>query len=841
MTVMKSFYLIFFSDGRSESMEQDEILSMVVENEEMTLPNEEAVPCNHGSVNSEEAEDSENEYMRAEGIDDEDNIDNNRQYYLESSEDDDEGDDEDDDEDVREEEVVQAAAHIPSFQKRAIDNLPVTLKRGTTSNDFLLPILSASIRFNESYEQTLVHLRIIKSRLEHSTLPTTKKGLWASLDRDDVNITQHMYCYVCRGYLGTSTTLSEFCPCGSSRPGQDNSNVKYFLQINLTSQIFDFLRIPNIVESLEYRYSRVKQNIDTIEDIYDGTEYRNLSEPGGLLSYRYNYSFTFNTDGCKITNSSGVSGWPLYVQINELPPYLRSRHMLLAGIFVDDRHPPMNVFMKPFIDEMNALYRTGIIWHPTPQVSSVTSKFIVIIGTVDTPARPLLTRTKQFNGLYGCLYCYAEGMHAYGKRIYPVDQCFGRLRTFTDFKQHAIKAYQEKKEYFGVKGISSLVGLPEFDICKGMVVESMHALHLGVIKQHTKLLLTSVNAPFYIGSPNTKQQIDDRLLSVTFPKIRARAPRSLSTTPLWKASEWRNWMEIAPVCLEGILERKYVNHIALLSQAMYYLNNDAVSTQELDEAKRLLSQYVQTFQEYFGQENMSYNIHLMTHIAETANNWGPIWATDAYKFESWNRRIVAKVTSPHCRPEQIANRFLMAKFIDSIVWDDDVSEDTKSLIAEIRKVYRGHDGGIHNDFTGLGKAVKRSPTHIELMELRQTLGFEPYHMTCYKRAKIYGIKYYCTNKNKTKFSNSTIYSKDHGFGEILAIVEFEKDAHNIYGIFTNRLKVIRPAFFTQYMKEVVSTTETVFLEITRTIKPAVRVITSQKQYCYSLPNCWTSD
>lgn len=787
---------------------------------------------------NEEEEDSCNEYERAYRIE-HDERDDDLQNICDNEYDDDFHSDSEvsADGDLGE---VEATPHVTSFQTRPLENLPVTLKQGTTSNDFLLPILAASIRFDESYEQTLTHLRIIKSRLGNSTLPSTKKGLWTALERNDINITRYLYCHECRSPLGIGDNPTEQCPCKSCGPGQEKTNIRHFLKLNLTAQICQLLSIPTIAESLNYRFNRVKRRPDAVEDLYDGEESRRLSAPGGFLSHSYNYSLTFNTDGLKVTNSSGVSAWPLYVQINELPPHLRGKHMLLVGVFVDDKHPSMNVYMKPFIEEINKLHQTGVIWRPTAESPLVTSKFMVIIGTVDSPARALLTRTKQFNGLHGCLYCYAEGEQVNDKRIYPVRHCFGRLRTSKEFKRHAKKACETQQPYLGIKGIPSLVGLPGFDICKGMVVDAMHGMHLGAIRQHTKLLLTSCNAPFYIGSPNIKAEIDRRLLLVRFPKRRSRSTRSITTTSLWKASEWRNWVEVAPACLEGILHKKYANHIALSSQAMHYLDSDSVMAEELNLAERLLTEYVHKFEEYFGEENMSFNIHLMTHISNNVRDWGPTWATDVYKFESWNKTIAGKVTSPMHRAEQIANRFLMAKFIDLVIWDEDTSEETKSLVAQIRKIYRGHEGAIREEFTGLGKLLRRVPTDAEKEALLSRLGFAPEYMTCYQKAKICGNEYRSKNNKNTKFNNSTIYSDDYDFGDITNIVQIQRGENSLKGIFMNKFKVIRSAFSVDYIKQIAVTDAITFIEITQTIRPGVQV-NMHNHYCYKLPNCWTID
>lgn len=145
------------------------------------------------------------------------------------------------------------------------------------------------------------------------------------------------------------------------------------------------------------------------------------------------------------------------------------------------------------------------------------------------------------NGKFGCLYCYARGKSlGPGKYIYPLSQCYKRTRTDVEFRQDMARAFDTEKIIRGVKNVSSLVALPLFDIPKGVVVEAMHAVFLGVVRQHTKLLLTQTNASYYVGSPDNKAAIDKYLLAVRPPSCRSRKPRSISTYVKWKASEWRN-------------------------------------------------------------------------------------------------------------------------------------------------------------------------------------------------------------------------------------------------------------------------------------------------------------
>ena len=64
----------------------------------------------------------------------------------------------------------------------------------------------------------------------------------------------------------------------------------------------------------------------TVKDIYDGTEYRQLSKRGGFLcptTNPANISFVVNTDGVPLFKSSETSVWPISFVINELTANMR--------------------------------------------------------------------------------------------------------------------------------------------------------------------------------------------------------------------------------------------------------------------------------------------------------------------------------------------------------------------------------------------------------------------------------------------------------------------------------------------------------------------------------------
>ena len=91
-----------------------------------------------------------------------------------------------------------------------------------------------------------------------------------------------------------------------------------------TSLILNFLfSDPEFVDSIQYRFQRVKRDDKNIEDVYDGSLYQGKFGLGGFLAEKCNLSVKLNTDGVAIFRSSQFGVWPLFLLINELPPSLR--------------------------------------------------------------------------------------------------------------------------------------------------------------------------------------------------------------------------------------------------------------------------------------------------------------------------------------------------------------------------------------------------------------------------------------------------------------------------------------------------------------------------------------
>lgn len=95
--------------------------------------------------------------------------------------------------------------------------------------------------------------------------------------------------------------------------------------------------------------------------------------------------------------------------INELPYKKRmSRdNMILAGMWLSSKKPPMNVFLKPIYNSLLKLSK-GITLN-TPSKGAIVTKAFLLKCTADLPAQCMLTNSMQHNGEFSCIKCEQKG------------------------------------------------------------------------------------------------------------------------------------------------------------------------------------------------------------------------------------------------------------------------------------------------------------------------------------------------------------------------------------------------------------------------------------------------
>lgn len=99
-------------------------------------------------------------------------------------------------------------------------------------------------------------------------------------------------------------------------------------------------------------------------------------------------------------------------------------------------------------------------------------------------------------------------------------------------------------------------------------------------------------------------------------------------------------------------------------------------------ARTLFSEYCTEFIHYYGEDTIVSNIHLISHIAEDVDQFGPLNEISTYPFENYLREIKYRVTASGQPIEQIVRRMVEI----SLEWNenrDTVSEDFPKMKYEL--------------------------------------------------------------------------------------------------------------------------------------------------------------
>lgn len=419
-----------------------------------------------------------------------------------------------------------------------------------------------------------------------------------------------------------------------------------------TFVMFDF--VSNLRDILQRNWSSIQsfkhglRADGIINDIMDGKIIQGLSSLSDIF-------ISFNTDGVAMFNSNAKKSlWPIIVTINNLPPALRflRKNIIVAGLWLSHGEPDLNVFLRPFFDELRNLTETGIYLK-----NNIRCKVQAICCCVDSVARCKLQQIRQFNGYDACSFCMHPGSLVEGQVRYKFETNI-RARNNVDVLNAMAIFCKRGEAVQGIKGISPLISIPNFNIVDFCPVDYMHAVLLGVSKQLCKHWFEHPYQECYIK--DRLEDIDGILQSINpFAEI-SRYPRKISERKSWKANEWQNWLLIyGPVCLNGVLPATYYDHFLSFSRTINRLLCGDLTESIILECELNLIDFVQKFEILYGSVNMTYNVHLMLHICECVRNYGPLWAFSLFSYEDVNGMLKKFMKGPKEPVLQIATKYVL--------------------------------------------------------------------------------------------------------------------------------------------------------------------------------------
>lgn len=281
--------------------------------------------------------------------------------------------------------------------------------------------------------------------------------------------------------------------------------IKQFVSFSFTDFVAGILSRPGFEDQMDS--PRTVPAGEDMHDIFDGQFLRDFKGPDGQPFQSTVqvgcYSFGLCVDFCnpftnKQAGKKSSIGIISLVCLN-LPPSLRykAENMFLAGVIPGPNKPPLtavNHYLAPLVDEFQSFWETGIRFSQTynhPGGRLVQCALVLVICD--------LLAARKTSGFAACTHerfcsvCHCtQSCQGYGDTNYHN----WKRRTNTECR-NAAESYlrattpESRLQEFNKAGFrwSELLRLPYFDVVRCVVVDSMHNLFLGLIKEHFRGIL----------------------------------------------------------------------------------------------------------------------------------------------------------------------------------------------------------------------------------------------------------------------------------------------------------------------------------------------------------------
>lgn len=326
-------------------------------------------------------------------------------------------------------------------------------------------------------------------------------------------------------------------------------------------------------------------------------------------------SISFGIDGLPLYKSSKKALWPILALIHPL------QKPVCVALFLGEQKPEINQFLSPFVDELKVLQSGTLIHHEMRTLGKVT--FVC-----DSVARSYIQCVKGHMAVDACPYCRIEGEYKDDRMTFAF--------TNNEMRSDQLYAAQEEDNQITLSPIAEICGLRS-----SFPPDYMHNICLGVCKKLLKVFVGGSNVrgkrlPCRF-STDERAKINKRITKLRsfIPSDFQRKMRTLDSLEYFKATEFRQFIiYLGPFVLKNILATEYYEHFLYLHYAVYTLSMENVQA-SLQSAQSCIERFCSELERLFASDCLTFNFHLLRHLAEFCETLGSLDAFSAFPFEAY--------------------------------------------------------------------------------------------------------------------------------------------------------------------------------------------------------------
>jgi len=519
-----------------------------------------------------------------------------------------------------------------------------------------LLLMAFFLHFKLSYRCMTFLMKLLELHLPaHNNMIKSVYLLKKYFSFDSLGRKEHKFCVACKIIVAT-----ENCENCNSR------NFDSFFIFDMESQFKKLFSRPQFLADLTKRtHLMVPDNL--LHHITDGSLYKSVKTQFQSV---YDFSLMLYTDGMNIFNSSKCAIWPLVFTIIELPTPCRTlpHNIIFGGLWCSKLKPNFDLFLKPIYEQFQK-FKNGLNF-TLPNRENIVVRPFLLCFTADKPAKASVLKMVGHGGRFGCSRCLikGEGVKVDGqarKRF-----CF-KHSTPLKLREHfsAIemgKIGTESKPEFGFKG-QSIFSQMVPDCIRGLGEDLMHGLYGGTGgKKMLELWLHAHNKSKAYSVFEKIEIIEKRLKMMRPPNFIKRRLRPLDQLSFYKTSEYKNWFLYYSVpILHDLLPYNVFQHYFKLVQAIFLLNQDVISVEQIKFASNFVDQYTAEFGEIYGDHLKTPNFHSLNHICAVALELGPLFEMSCFNLESLLGTMKKFVLGPKAPGIKISDMFSLVQNMPS--------------------------------------------------------------------------------------------------------------------------------------------------------------------------------
>ena len=229
---------------------------------------------------------------------------------------------------------------------------------------------------------------------------------------------------------------------------------------------------------------------------------------------------------------------------------------------------------------------------------------------------------------------------------------------------------------------SSLLELDYVDIVGFSVIDPMHNLFLGTAKSYFKNILVERG----ILSQAALQQLHGRVESMTVPGNLGKLPRKIASSfSTFTADEWKNWtIAYSLPALQGIIPSDDYSCWRSFVLACQAITTPMIKQLDITKADALFLQFCSHFEEQYGTDTVTPNMHLHCHLANCLKDYGSIYGFWLFSFERYNGILGNYQTNKRSVEIQLMRRFLRDTDILNHLPPGDFTEIFQETLSSLR-------------------------------------------------------------------------------------------------------------------------------------------------------------